>query len=140
MSAASALFNLCSVRDSSRKALVSLKRSAAICSLDELVEFYKQRAIEDANWLTSELGIQLQNDDASPSAYQGGSGKRSQPIVQQPPSVGAEGKEPVRLEGKPLKAKKSSKDALSFVTAASQPDAGSDSPSKSASVSKSKGK
>ena len=140
MSAASALFNLCSVRDSSRKALVSLKRSAVNCSLDELVEFYKQRAIEDASWLTSELGIQLQNDDASPSAYQGGSGKRSQPTVQQPPSVGAEGKEPVRLEGKPSTAKKSGKDVLSFVNAASRTDADLDSPSKSASASKSKGK
>ena len=123
MSEAAVLFNLCSRRDSSRKALVSLKRAAENCSVDELIEFYKQRAIEDASWLTSEIGIQLRNDDASPSVYQGGSGKRSQPTAQQPSSVGADCKEPTRLKGKPLTAKKSGKDALSFVTSASHPSA-----------------
>lgn len=123
MSDAAVLYNLCSVRDSSRKAIVSLSRAAGKCSIEELVEFYKQKAIHDASWLTSELGIQLQNDDASPSAHQGGSGELSRPTVKRSSPVGAGVKGPKRSEGKPLTAKKGSKDFISSVTAASQPDA-----------------
>jgi len=108
MLGAEVVFNLCSRRDSTRKALVSLMRASSNCSLDELIKFYQQRAIEDAEWLRSEHGIQLQNPVASPAVQQGGSAALSQPDVQKSGPVGAGNKGTVRLKGTPSTAKKRS--------------------------------
>ena len=133
MSSAEVVFNLCSHRDSTRKALVSLMRASRSCSLDELIKFYQQRAIEDAEWLRSNHGIQLQNDVASPAVQQGGSAALSQPDVQKPEPVGAGDQGAVRLKGTPLTAKKSSKDKKSSsATATNRPSAEAVSPMASA--------
>lgn len=133
MSSANVVFNLCSRRDSTRKALVSLMRASSSCSLDELIKFYQQRAIEDAEWLRSKHGILLQDTVASPTAQQGGSVEQSQPKVQPSTSAGVEVQEPARLEGTPLTAKKSSKDKKSSsATATNRPSAEAVSPMASA--------
>jgi len=142
MSGAEVVFNLCSRRDSTRKALVSLMRASSSCSLDELIKFYQQRAIEDAEWLRSKHGILLQDSVASPAVQQGGSVEESQPKVQPSTSAGVEVKESARLEGTPLTAKKSSKDEKSSpATATNRPSAGAVSPMASAlGLSKKQGK
>ena len=124
MLGADVLFNLCSRRDPTRKASVSLHRAASNCTLDELIKFYQQRAVKDAEWLRSEHGIRLQNTVASPAVQQGGSAATSQPNVQTSGPVGAGKKDNVRLEGTPLIAKKSSIKA----TTTDRPSAGVVSP------------
>jgi hypothetical protein len=103
MLSAEVVFNLCSRRDSTRKALVSLMKRPR-CSLNELIKFYQQRAIEDAY----KPGVQLQNTVASPAVQQGGSAALSQPDVQKSGPVGAGNKGTVRLKGTPFTAKKRS--------------------------------
>ena len=131
MPSADVVFNLCSCRDATRKASASLRRAANECTLDELIKFYQQRAVDDAEWLRSKLGIQLQNPDASPAVQQGGSAATSQPNVQKSGPVGAGNKDAVRLKGTPLIAKKGGKPSGLKATTTTRSSAGSDSPSDS---------
>ena len=111
-------------------------RASSSCSLDELIKFYQQRATEDAEWLRSKHGIQLQNDVASPAVQQGGSAALSQPDVQKSEPVGAGNQGAVRLKGTPLTAKKRS---TKKATTTDRPSAGVVSPITSA-LGPSKGK
>lgn len=128
MSRAEVLFNalpLLRQRPLPRKVVVAARNAARQCSVEELSEFYKQRAYKDAAFL-EEIGCQLQGYDASPSVYRGGTGEISRPIANVEDSVGAESSSTGRSEGAPSTAKKRGSAA-----ATDRPSGGKDSPSTS---------
>lgn len=128
MSRADVLFNvLPSLRATPlpRKAVVAARNAARQCSVDELLEFYRQRAYKDAAFL-AEIGCPLRDSEASPTVYQGGSDKSSRPTANEDDSVGAEQPDSLRSEGTPSTAK-SKGDADTTIRSSS----GSDSPSDS---------
>ena len=128
MSRAEQLFNVMHLlrqRPLPRKVVVAARNAAVTCSVDELSEFYRQRAYQDAAFL-AEIGCPLRDSEASPAVYQGGSDKSSRPTANEDDSVGAEQPDSLRSEGTPLTAK-SKGDADTTIRSSS----GSDSPSDS---------
>ena len=108
-----------------RKVVVAARDAARQCSVEELSEFYKQRAYKDAAFL-KEIGCPLRGYDASPSDYRGGTGEISRPIAHVEDSVGAEPPSTKRSEGAPSTAKKRGR-----AVATDRPSGGKDSPSTS---------
>ena len=128
MSKAEVLFNalpLLRQHPLPRKVVVAARNAARQCSVEELSEFYTQRAYKDAAFL-KEIGCQLQGYDASPSVYRGGTGEISRPIAKVEDSVGAESSSTKRSEGAPSTAKK-----RGSAVPTDRPSSGKDSPSTS---------
>jgi len=128
MSRADVLFNVLPMlreQPLPRKVVVAARNAARQCSVEELYEFYKQRAYKDAAFL-KEIGCPLRDYDASPSVYRGGSGEISRPIANVEDSVGAESSSTKRSEGAPSTAKKSGS-----AVPTDRPSSGKDSPSTS---------
>ena len=89
-----------------RKVLSAARNAARQCSVDELSEFYQQRAYKDAIFLM-EIGCPLRDTVASPTAHQGGSDEISRPKAGEADSDGSEQPVSMRSEGTPLTAEKS---------------------------------
>ena len=128
MSKAEVLFNvLPQVRQHNppRKVLMAARNAARQCSVEELSEFYRLRAYNDAAFL-EEIGCPLRGTEASPTVHQGGSDESSRPKAKDNDSVGAEQSLSSRSEGTPLIAKNKG-DADTTIRSSG----GSDSPSAS---------
>ena len=126
MSKAEALFNLMpQVRQHNppRKALIAARNAAMGCSVEELSEFYRLRAYNDAAHL-GDIGCPLRDTVASPTVHQGGSDESSRPKAGEADSEGSEQPASMRSEGTPLTAEKSG-DAEPTLRS----NSGSDSPS-----------
>ena len=109
-----------------RKVLSAARNAARQCSVDELSEFYQQRAYKDAIWLM-EIGCPLRDAEASPTVHQGGSDESSRPKASEGDSVGAEQSSSLRSEGTPSIAK-SKGDADTTIRSSGESASPSDSP------------
>lgn len=109
-----------------RKVVMAARNAARECSVEELSEFYRQRAYKDAAFL-EEISCPLRDTKASPTVHQGGSDESSRPIAKEVDSVGSEQPISVRSKGTPLTAEKSG-DVEPTVRSSGGSDSPSDSP------------